>query len=626
MPGAVLCVDNDRDLVQIIAKALESEGYRVLRAYDGEQAVETAASERPDLVLLDLILPRRDGFAVLEAIRGQDGSGRATPVVLLTGCTPGPAYRQRAAELGAADLLTKPLPLAKLLSVVAGHIAKGEGPRDRARSGLSGSLASLPLPALLHHLHGLRAVGVLHLANGKRRKWIELRDGRPVAVRSNLVNECLGNFLVRTGRISQSALDESRRRMVAGKLQGEILVAMDVLREEEIPEVLRAQAQEKLLEAFSWKSGSFRFDIGGRLQRANELPLDRSPANLILQGVRERLPVERVDAWLRANAGSGVVRAESPFYRFQEIDLEPAHEDLLGTLHSSRPLAGFRDADEDLRRSLFGLVATGMLDVLGGQTSAPPPPASPPARPARADDEALRAELTALAERIRDQDPFEVLGISPSSGDDELREAYERLSELAHSDRVAGAGAAVRRLAEEIQARVGEAFETLNDPSRRADSLQRRRREERDEAARAEARAALDAELQCQYGEAALRQRDYPGALECFRRAIDLYGEAGEYHTHYGWALHLCHPRDKTKLAEAIRHVRHGLKLARESEKSYLFMGRLLKAADRVDAAERMFTRAVQIQPDCFEAIRELRLINMRREKGKGLVRRLFRR
>jgi hypothetical protein len=55
-------------------------------------------------------------------------------------------------------------------------------------------------------------------------------------------------------------------------------------------------------------------------------------------------------------------------------------------------------------------------------------------------------------------------------------------------------------------------------------------------------------------------------------------------------------------------------------------MGRLLKAADRVDAAERMFTRAVQIQPDCFEAIRELRLINMRREKGKGLVRRLFRR
>jgi hypothetical protein len=55
-------------------------------------------------------------------------------------------------------------------------------------------------------------------------------------------------------------------------------------------------------------------------------------------------------------------------------------------------------------------------------------------------------------------------------------------------------------------------------------------------------------------------------------------------------------------------------------------MGRLYKAIGRADVAEKMFTRAVQIHPECVEALRELRLINMRREKSKGLIGRLLRR
>ena len=79
-------------------------------------------------------------------------------------------------------------------------------------------------------------------------------------------------------------------------------------------------------------------------------------------------------------------------------------------------------------------------------------------------------------------------------------------------------------------------------------------------------------------------------------------------------------------VGEALEHVRRGLKLASHREKPYLFMGRLYKAIGRADVAEKMFTRAVHIQPECVEALRELRLINMRREKSKGLVRRLLRR
>jgi hypothetical protein len=55
-------------------------------------------------------------------------------------------------------------------------------------------------------------------------------------------------------------------------------------------------------------------------------------------------------------------------------------------------------------------------------------------------------------------------------------------------------------------------------------------------------------------------------------------------------------------------------------------MGRLCKAIGRADVAEKMFARALKIQPECLDALRELRLINMRREKGKGLIGRLLRR
>jgi len=127
-------------------------------------------------------------------------------------------------------------------------------------------------------------------------------------------------------------------------------------------------------------------------------------------------------------------------------------------------------------------------------------------------------------------------------------------------------------------------------------------------------------------GEAALKARDYESAMAHFGRALQLYPDDGDHHAHYGWSLYLCHPSDPSMVGEALEHVRRGIKLASNREKPYLFMGRLYKAIGRADVAEKMFTRAVHIAPECLEALRELRLIHMRREKSKGLIGRLLRR
>jgi CheY-like chemotaxis protein/Flp pilus assembly protein TadD len=656
MGASILCVDNDRNLCEILAKALRGEGYRVTTAFDGERADEILRRTPPDLVLLDLMLPKKDGFAVLETLRALPSPAGEIPVVLISGASPTPEYRRRAEALRAAGLLRKPVSLETLLSVVARELGRPSQKAPKALAGasapapaapgsdLSGSFDQLPFPALLHQLHGLRATGVLHLSHDRKRKWLRLHDGYPVGVRSNLVNECLGNFLVRAGRITASELAESRRRMKGGKLQGEMLVAMDLLSEEEVAIALRAQADEKLFEIFAWPTGAFRFEVGGNLQRANEIAVERSPANLILEGVRTRLPIERIDAYFAANSHNLLALSENPFYRFQEIDLDAAQQKLVRSLEKPRRLVDFISADEAIRRTLYALIAAGTLELRGAEARARPaavPTAARSAKPAlrskvrlttlrevmRPPQEDTRsAELTQLAQRFRSESPFQILGVPENADEQQIQAAYGKLCELTHPDRVSQSSEALKALASEVFAMVAGAYETLIDPRRKQSYLLGQRKADREAAERAIGRRALDAEIQFQEGDAAMRARDYHAALRCFGRALELYPEEGEYHAHYGWVLHLCHPSDTAIAAEAMEHVQRALKLAPDREKPYLFMGRLCKAIGRPDAAEKMFVRALKIQPDCLDALRELRLINMRREKGKSLIGRLLRR
>jgi len=643
MGSTVLCVDANRDLCQVMAKALMAEGYEVHVEFDGEAALAQIREEAPDLVLLDLILPSRDGFSVLEAVRKLPGPVADTPVVLLSGCSLTPDYTRRAKLLNAVELITKPIPLTRLVEVVAGQLGKAKPPVPSrlgalpGRSGaedkvLSGHLERFSFPALIHHLHGLRASGVVALSTSRKRKWVQLRDGYPTAVRSNLVNECLGNFLTRSGRITSKVMEESARRMKAGQLQGEILVAMDIMTEEEVSAALLAQAEEKFYEIFAWPKGQFKFEFNASLQKASGLA-QRSPANLILHGVMTRTPLDRIDAFLQLRPDAVIVRGKEPFYRFQEVALDDRHRKWIESMESQEPICRHFDADTELRRVLYALITTGILELAGSDSipirsmaTAPHVARPSPARSLDPRDEQRRAELAKLADRFGHQSLFEILGVDDQATDLDIEVAYERLAERTHPDHLSGSSEAVRQLAVTVFRHVEQAFETLRDPKRRKLYVLELRRVDREAAVQEEQNRALEAEKEFQRGEAALEQRSYEDALVFFGRALERSPDEGEYHAHYGWTLHLCHPDNAQMAEEAIEHVRKGLKLASDREKPYLLMGRLCKATGRIEAAEKMFTRAIQVQPECVEALRELRLINMRREKQKGFVTRLLRR
>lgn len=112
----ILVVDDDRMIRMLVKLLIEKEGYEVIEGENGLQAVEIARRERPDLLVLDLMMPQLDGFEALQRIR-RDMSMAGLPVIVLT-AESGPDTERRVLELGADDYLIKPFEPGVLLSRV----------------------------------------------------------------------------------------------------------------------------------------------------------------------------------------------------------------------------------------------------------------------------------------------------------------------------------------------------------------------------------------------------------------------------------------------------------------------------------------------------------------------------
>jgi CheY-like chemotaxis protein len=121
----VLLVDDDPDIVEGMKAVLETRPYRLVTARDGQQCLARVQDEPPDLILLDMLMPRMDGFAVIRELRS-DPRYAGIPVVVLTTVLEDAAYRRYELETGRSmdiqDYLEKPAPPAELLRTVSAYL------------------------------------------------------------------------------------------------------------------------------------------------------------------------------------------------------------------------------------------------------------------------------------------------------------------------------------------------------------------------------------------------------------------------------------------------------------------------------------------------------------------------
>ncbi|MDX1536018.1 MAG: response regulator [Candidatus Spechtbacterales bacterium] len=102
----ILVVEDDETLSLLLGDRLEAEGFNVLRANDGEQGLEMALANKPNLILLDIVMPNMNGITVLEKLR-QDPEGKDLPVIMLTNLGNDIEKVSQATELGVQEYLVK---------------------------------------------------------------------------------------------------------------------------------------------------------------------------------------------------------------------------------------------------------------------------------------------------------------------------------------------------------------------------------------------------------------------------------------------------------------------------------------------------------------------------------------
>ncbi|MCR9237708.1 MAG: response regulator [Alphaproteobacteria bacterium] len=139
----ILVVDDDPHILDVVAFALDTAGHRVLRARDGDEALMLARTQLPDLIVLDVGLPGRDGLAVCRALR--EGENTAQMPILFLSARDEEIDRILGLEMGADDYVTKPFSPRELSARIAAILRRLSAPRETPQKPVSHGALSLDL-------------------------------------------------------------------------------------------------------------------------------------------------------------------------------------------------------------------------------------------------------------------------------------------------------------------------------------------------------------------------------------------------------------------------------------------------------------------------------------------------
>ncbi len=130
MKEKILIVEDEKELISGLKLNLEIEGYEVISAQDGEEGLGRALRDAPDLILLDIMLPKKDGLDVCRELRQQNVT---TPIIMLT-AKGEEVDKVVGLELGADDYITKPFSIKELLARIKAHLRRGKREKKAAPS------------------------------------------------------------------------------------------------------------------------------------------------------------------------------------------------------------------------------------------------------------------------------------------------------------------------------------------------------------------------------------------------------------------------------------------------------------------------------------------------------------
>ncbi len=183
MEYKILVVDDEKPIVDILRLNLEKNGYKVICAHDGETAAEMALSEEPDLILLDVMLPKMDGFSVCKHVREKS----SVPIIMLT-AREEEVDKVLGLELGADDYMTKPFSLRELMARVKANLRRTQTPQKSDSSGEVLTFGDLVIDVEKYEARKKGEIIALTFREFELLKFLCLRRGK-IFTREQLLNK-----------------------------------------------------------------------------------------------------------------------------------------------------------------------------------------------------------------------------------------------------------------------------------------------------------------------------------------------------------------------------------------------------------------------------------------------------
>ncbi|MBN1947078.1 MAG: DUF4388 domain-containing protein [Bradymonadales bacterium] len=317
-PPEIILVESRPDLLAALLSLLQREGFAVHTASNLVHARQLVDEVPADLLLANLMLPDGSTFDLAE---DWTGSGRAA--VAITDLYHGSSVRQLLMRQSRfLEVLEIPVDERQLIDCLQGvfrqtypsavppaaAVAVGEdvGPSwsipprlDYRAIPMMGNFEQFDIAAVLTRLAIDQVDGALMLQDGPIKKLLYFQQGTPIGIKSNLVQECLGQMLIREGRLNPRECDTSLDLMrTSNRRQGETLVTMGCLDASELSGALKRQFLLKYQQLFTWEKGIYRYREAATPPAYAGMPLD-DPANLIWQAAQAVKPLKRVRAILQ---------------------------------------------------------------------------------------------------------------------------------------------------------------------------------------------------------------------------------------------------------------------------------------------------------------------------------------
>jgi CheY-like chemotaxis protein len=623
MDHRIALVDDDHCIRHFLTEFLSLKGFTVDCFSSAEDALVKLQSGIYTLAVFDVVLPGISGLEACATLRKEKNT-ETLPVILMSAINRSREQIREARDIyGASVYLLKPFSLDTLhqhiLQLIDGE-APTQAPPLQKPPRIEGDLATTAFPKLLHDLYALQLTGLLHINHADRKKAIYFKSGYPIFVRSNLVRECLGNVLCSKNLISERECEESLRTVrETGKLQGSVLVEMGLLKDEQLSEVLRVQATEKLLEIFTWQEGTFHFTPAVNFKKT-VTQIDLSPANIIIQGIRNSYNEAKVDQLLKPHLKSYPALSENPHFRFQDVELIQREAKILAECNGRAtcehildryPLSRFEN-----KRLLASLFLINLIEAHKEQLALSERTSLFSSSP---EEEKISQEFINTYNQMMKKNFFELFGAKTDATDEEIRRCYVDLAKTYHPDRLQQAQLStdLKQKANALFQRISEAYETLSNKKKRHHYLAqlqgKTKKTENDKAA-----DLLAAENSYQRGVVYLNKNNFDSALKELKKAVDICAEEPEYLCYLAMAKFKAAKGNTSMINSAKELIQKSIRLNSNLDKAHLFHGYMLKEAGRLQEAAKRFERAIQCNPNCTEALRELRLINMRNPSDKG--------